>query len=115
MNSAKGTAIVYDWIDKWGGVERVLLALSEIFPEADFFTSYYDKEGAAWAKNLKIKTSFVDKLPRFIKKGRITSFPFYSYVFESFDFSAYDLVVSVTSSFAKSVITNQAPNISVIC
>ena len=98
-------AIVYDWIDKLGGVERVLLTLHEMFPEAIFYTSYFDKDSASWAKNLKIKTSFIQKFPNFIKKSRILSFLFYPFAFESFDFSGFELVISVTSSFAKSIIT----------
>lgn len=98
-------AIVYDWIDKWGGVERVLLTLHEIFPTAYFYTSYFDSERALWAKDLKIKTSFIQKLPIFIRRNRLASFPFYPFAFESFDFSDYDIVISVTSSFAKSIIT----------
>lgn len=98
-------AIVYDWIDKWGGVERVLLTLHEMFPEAQFYTSYFDPVKASWAENLKIKTSFIQKLPQFIKGSRIVSFPLYPYAFESFDFKEYDLVISVSSSFAKSIIT----------
>mgnify|MGYP001559989028 CR=1 FL=1 len=101
----KKIAIVYDWIDKWGGVERVLLDLHKMFPEAIFYTSYFDKKKASWANDLKIKTSFLQSLPNFIKKNRILSFIFYPFAFESFNFSDYDLVISVTSSFAKSIIT----------
>ncbi len=68
MSGQKKVAIVYDWIDKWGGVERVLLQLHEIFPQAVFYTSYFDAEKAPWAQNLKIKTSFIQRLPDFIKK-----------------------------------------------
>ncbi len=105
MINNKKIAIVYDWIDKWGGVERVLLTFNEMFPKADFYTSYFDPEEASWAKDLKIKTSFIQKLPVFIKKNRLLSFPFYLFAFESFDFSQYDIVISITSSFAKSIIT----------
>jgi len=98
-------AIVYDWIDKWGGVERVLLTLAEMFPKADWYTSYYDPQTAPWAKNLNLKTSFIQKLPKFIRKSRLLSFPFYPYAFESFNFSNYNVVITITSSFAKSVIT----------
>lgn len=105
MVNQKKIAIVYDWIDKWGGVERVLLDLHKMFPEAVFYTSYFDREKAGWAKDLKIKTSFLQSFPDFIKKNRILSFIFYPYAFEFFNFSEYDLVISVTSSFAKSVIT----------
>lgn len=105
MIKSKKIAIVYDWIDKWGGVERVLIDLHEMFPNAIFYTSYFDKEKASWAKDLNIKTSFIQQFPNFIKKSRLLSFIFYPFAFESFDFSGYDLVISITSSFAKSVIT----------
>jgi len=113
--TGKRIAIVYDWLDKWGGVERVLLTLHEMFPEAHWYTSYFDRKQAPWAKKItgsfahaqddKIKTSFIQKLPGFIKKNRILSLPFYPYAFESFDLRDYDLVISVTSSFAKGIIT----------
>src|SRR3989344_5401289 len=101
----KKISIVYDWIDKWGGVERVLLTLHEMFPKATFFTSVYNPLRAAGAKRLKIKTSFMQGLPGFIKKQRIISTPLYPFAFESFNFNEFDLVISVTSSFAKSIIT----------
>ena len=34
-------ALVYDRLNKWGGAERVLLALNKIFPEAPLYTSVY--------------------------------------------------------------------------
>jgi len=101
----KKVAIVYDWLDKWGGVERILLVLHEIFPTAEFYTSYWDRKSASWATSLKIRTSFINRFPPFIKKNRLLSFSFYPLAFESFDFSGYDLVISVSSSFAKSIIT----------
>jgi len=98
-------AIVYDWLDKWGGVERILLTLHEIFPQADFYTSYFDEKEAFWARDLNIKTSFIQQIPSFIKKSRTTSLLFYPFAFESFNFNNYDLVISATSSFAKAIIT----------
>lgn len=101
----KKIAIVYDWIDKWGGVERVLLALREMFPGAVFYTSVYDKDKAQWAKGFKINTTFIQGLPDIIKKNRVLSIPFYATAFETLDFKDYDLVISVTSSFSKSLVT----------
>ncbi|MBI4004670.1 glycosyltransferase [Candidatus Roizmanbacteria bacterium] len=98
-------AIVYDWIDTWGGVERVLLTLHRIFPKADFFTSYIDHKTASWARDLNISASFIQRLPSVVRSNRVFSLMFYPYAFESFDFSQYDVVISVTSSFAKGVIT----------
>jgi len=106
-------AIVYDWIDKWGGVERVLLTFHEMFPKAIFYTSYFDGKNASWAKDFTIRTSFIQKLPNIFKRSRIASLPFYPYAFESFNFNDYDLIISITSSFAKAIITQ--PNTLHIC
>lgn len=54
MSDNRKIAIIYDWIDKWGGVERVLLTLHEMYPDAVFYTSYLDSEKARWAKNISI-------------------------------------------------------------
>ncbi|MCX7955707.1 MAG: glycosyltransferase [Patescibacteria group bacterium] len=105
MIENKKIAIVYDWFDKWGGVERVLLTLAEIFPQAIFYTSYYDKNKAFWAKKFKIKTSFIQKIPKFIKTNRVLSVPFYSFAFENLNLDEFDLVISITSSFSKGIIT----------
>ena len=105
MSKCVKTAIVYDWIDKWGGVERILLMVRQLFPHADFFTSYVDFEKARWAKNIPIKTSFIQQFPTVIRSSRILSLPFYPYCFETLNLNEYRLVISISSSFAKSVIT----------
>lgn len=99
-------AIVYDRVNKWGGAERVLLAIHEIFPKAPLYTSVYDYKNATWAKVFpKIETSFLQKIP-FIK----SSHEFFGWLmptaFESFNFDGYDLVISVTSEAAKGIKTN---------
>jgi hypothetical protein len=98
-------AIVYDRVNKWGGAERVLLTLHEMFPEAPLYTSVYDPKGAHWAKAFpKIYTSFLQKF--FLAKS---NHEFYALLlpmaFESFNFDKYDLVISVTSEAAKGIIT----------
>lgn len=108
MNSLRLTtmkvALVYDRVNKWGGAERVLLALHQIFPQADLFTSVYSREKAQWAKVFKIKTSFLQNFPRANKSHELyaTLMPL---AFESFNFDSYDLVISVTSEAAKGIIT----------
>jgi glycosyltransferase involved in cell wall biosynthesis len=101
----KKTAIVYDWIDKWGGVERVLLELHSLLPEAEFYTSAVDYHTAEWARVLSPKTTFLQNIPAPIRAHRKFLVPFYPAAFESLDLREYDLVISVTSSFSKSVIT----------
>lgn len=101
----KKTAIIYDWMDKWGGVERVLLELHSMLPEADFFTSAVDYHTAGWAHELSPKTTCMQRIPARIRAQRKFLVPLYPAAFESIDLRDYDLVISVTSSFAKSVIT----------
>lgn len=98
-------AIVYDKVNRWGGAERVLLALHEIFPSAPLFTSFYLPKKAKWAEVFpKIETSFLQHIP-FLRDNH-ELFPFLlPLAFESFDFSNYDLVISVTADAAKGIIT----------
>ena len=97
-------AIVYDRVNKWGGAERVLLALHKIFPNAPLFTSVYDRDKAKWADDFTVKPSFLQKVP--FLRGNNELFPFLMpLAFESFNFDDYDLVLSVTSEFAKGIIT----------
>src|SRR3989344_1793253 len=97
-------ALVYDRINKWGGAERVLLALHELFPDAPLYTSVYDKNGAPWASVFEIKTSFLQNIP--FAKTNHELFPWLSSIaFEQFNFDQYDVVISVTSAEAKGIIT----------
>jgi len=109
----KKVAIVYDRVNKWGGAEHVLLSLHEIFPKAPLFTSVYDKKNAPWAKVFpEIKTSFLQKIP-FAKSNHEFFAILMPLAFESFDFSDFDLVISVTSEAAKGIRTD--PNTTHIC
>lgn len=98
-------AIVYDRVNKFGGAERVLLVLHEMFPEAPLYTSVYDSENALWANVFpKIYTSFLQKIP-FAKTHNELFGWLMPIAFESFNFDDFDLVVSVTSEAAKGIIT----------
>ena len=97
-------ALTYDRVNKWGGAERVLLALHKIFPDAPLYTSVLNSEKAPWAKVFEVKTSFLQNFPK-----ATTSHELYAALmpmaFESFNFDEYDLVISVTSEAAKGIIT----------
>lgn len=97
-------ALVYDRVNKWGGAERVLLALHEMFPNAPLYTSVYNPQTAGWAETFTVKSSFLNKFP-----GAKTNHELYPLlmplVFESFTFDEYDLVISVSSESAKGIVT----------
>lgn len=97
-------AFVYDRVNKFGGAERVLLALHKIWPKAPLFTAVYNPPKASWASVFQVKTSFLRYLP--FSSSRHEILPFLApLAFESFDFSHYDVVLSVTSSDAKCIVT----------
>lgn len=100
-------ALVHDDLVQWGGAERILLGLSEIYPDAPIYTSVFDDEsnlllGKFGSK--KIITSFLQKIPGWRKLYK-SMLPLYGLAFEQFDFTGYDLVISHTTRFAKSIIT----------
>lgn len=97
-------ALVYDWIHTFGGAERILLALHELFPKAPLFTAVYSKKDTPWASRLIITPSFLQKIP--FAKSHHELFPLLTPIaFETFDFSKFNLVISITSSDAKGIVT----------
>jgi len=97
----KKIAIVHDYLNQFGGAERVVAALHDIFPDAPIYTSIYDeKRMPEIFKQMDIRTSFMQKLPFVMQKYRYY-FWFYPKAIESFDISEYDLVLSSSSAYAK--------------
>ncbi len=97
-------AIVHDYLNQYGGAERVLEALHDLYPTAPVYTSIYDPAAMpAFYRSWDIRTSFMQRLPGWKKHFR-RYFPLYPSAFESFDLSAYDLIISSSSAYAKGVI-----------
>ncbi len=101
-------AIVHDFITQYGGGEKVVATLSEIWPDAPIYTSMYQPT--------KIDNLFKDK--EIITMGDtankiIKTFPILSkwfvflipLAFENFDLSSYDIVISSSVLYSKGVIT----------
>ncbi len=90
-------ALVHDQLQEFGGAERVLIALHEIFPNAPVYTAFLNQTTAK--KNIrdfsrwKIITSWAAKIP-FIGKLYSPLRFLAPAIWESFDFSEFDVVVS---------------------
>ena len=98
-------ALVYDRVNKFGGAERVLQSLHQVFPQAPLYTAVYNPKTAPWANIFSIKPSFLNKFP--LAKTHHELYPLLTTIaFESFDLNAFDVVISVTSAEAKSIITH---------
>ncbi len=92
---------MHDYLNQFGGAERVLKEILEIFPEADLYTLLYDKEKTfGWfEKNIK-KTSFLDN--SLIRKKHRLFIPFMPLVASHLrSDQEYDLIFSSTAGYAK--------------
>ncbi len=98
-------AFVHEYLNQFGGAERMLASLCELFPRAPIYTLLYD-EGATKGlfKDRVVRTSFLQKFP-FAKRHHQFYPALMPLAIEQFDFRGFDLVVSVSASFAKGVIT----------
>lgn len=93
-------ALVHDYIKEYGGAERVLEALTEIYPDAPIYTAFVDKNSTAYShfKNKKIVTSWFNFLPFASKLASPLRF-LTPTIWESFNFKDYDIVLSSASWF----------------
>jgi glycosyltransferase involved in cell wall biosynthesis len=97
-------AIVHDdFMQKFGGAEKVVYSLSEIYPKADIITSISNSLNLKIFKNLK--TSRFQKY-KFMKKYSKKLFFLYPIIFETLNFDDYDIVISSSSRFAHGIITS---------
>lgn len=106
-------AITYDWLNQFGGGERVLLEIHRMFPDAPVFTTVYDPERLPpEVREWDVRTSFLQKLP-LARKRHQALLPLMPLAFEQFDLREFDLVLTMNSACAKGVIT--APGTLNIC
>ncbi|MBI1907825.1 glycosyltransferase [Candidatus Uhrbacteria bacterium] len=99
-------AFVHDHLIQSGGAERVLSALQAMWPDAPTFTLAYDKPAMdAEFGHRDIRTSFLQRLPGGLRKLR-WYLPLMPTATERYDLSAYDVVISSCSAFAKGVVTS---------
>ncbi|MDP2671592.1 MAG: glycosyltransferase [bacterium] len=95
-------AIVNDFLNQYGGGERVVGALAEIWPEAQIYTSIYDKKLMdSWLKidPSRIHTNLIQKLPfaHYLNKHYFFLYPL-AFRLQKTD---ADIVISVSSYAAK--------------
>ncbi|MEN9936271.1 MAG: hypothetical protein RLZZ387_2850 [Chloroflexota bacterium] len=106
-------ALVHDYLNQYGGAERVLEALHELYPEAPVFTSIYDPGAMpAHYRAWDIRTSWMQRLPGWRRLFR-AYLPLYPATFARLDLRGYDLVLSSSSAFAKGV--TPPPGVAHIC
>jgi glycosyltransferase involved in cell wall biosynthesis len=96
-------AIAHEWLTVPGGSEKVLLALLELFPDAELFTTVYDP--APWPAAITdrpVHASFLNRVPG-ATRHYPKLLPLMDHAFRSFDLSGFDLVISSNHACAKNV------------
>lgn len=99
-------AIVFEWFQRFGGVERVVAEMREVFPGADLFALVHDPKAVVGTplEGVSVRTSFIQRLPRARESYR-TYLPLMPMAVEQFDLRLYDLVLSSSHTVSKGVLT----------
>ena len=106
QNKNLKVALVHDFLVDFGGAERVLEVLCEMFPEAPIYTLLYDKEKVCGKfEGRDIHTSFLQKFPRFLRRRKQWLLPLMPVAPETFDLRDFDLVLSSSGAWCKGIIT----------
>ena len=98
----KKVALVHDWLVSYRGGEKVLEALSELYPDAPIYTLFYNpKKIPAFLRNKQI--IYPRRLNKF-RWLRKLMLPFLPSQIESLEIRGFDLVISTSSCVAKGII-----------
>src|SRR5215211_1368922 len=99
-------AIVFEWFQRFGGVERVVAEMRQALPGADLFALVHDSEGVAGTplEGVPVRTSFIQSLPWAKSKYRLY-LPLMPIAVEQFDLRPYDIVLSSSHTVPKGVLT----------
>lgn len=98
---------MHDFLLDIRGAERVFLELCEMWPDADIHTAVYDEVATEGRfSHRTVHTSFIQRLRPSARTFRAL-LPLYPAAIESFDLSAYDLVVSSSSAWAHAVLCDE--------
>lgn len=97
-------ALAHDYLNQYGGAERVVEVLHQMYPNAPVYTSIYDPETMppdyqSW----DIRTSFLQHAPG-IHRNHQPFLPFYPLAFKFLNVDPdYDVVLSSSSAWGKGV------------
>lgn len=95
-------ALVHDYLTEMGGAERVVLAMTGVFPDAPLYTSVFDVDACPPFVDRDVRTTFIQRLTR--RKATTKGlFPLFPAAFRRLDLSGFDVVLSSSSGFAHHV------------
>jgi glycosyltransferase involved in cell wall biosynthesis len=101
-------ALVHDYLREFGGAERVLRVLSDMYPEAPIYTAFYDKNSEAYKRfsDREIVPSWAQRIPGFVSKLHSPLRFLAPHIWESFNLDSFDMVISSASWYiTKGILT----------
>jgi glycosyltransferase involved in cell wall biosynthesis len=100
------TVLVHDYLNQRGGAERVVLEMSNLWPDAPIYTSLYRPASTfdEFAER-DVRTTSLDRLP--VDRHFRTLFPLYPAAFRSLGPIDADVVVSSSSGWSHAVRTSE--------
>ncbi len=107
-------AIVHDWLVIYGGAERVLEHMIDMYPQADVFSliDFVPADQRHFLRGKHPHVSFLQKIPGAQKHYR-KMLPLMPLAIEQLDLTQYDLILSSSYCVAKGVLTG--PNQVHVC
>jgi glycosyltransferase involved in cell wall biosynthesis len=107
-------ALVHDWLIGMRGGGKCLEIFCQLFASADLYTLVYAPEKISpTVRRMKVKTSFVNRLP-WAKKAYRYYLPLFPTAIERFELDPYDLVLSSSHCVAKGIISHRALHIAYV-
>jgi len=102
-HNSPSIALIYDRLNiAHGGAEYLLKLFLKAFPKATLFTSVHHAQADFVPKN-KVKTTFLQKLH--LSRFHQWLAPLMPLAFENLDLSSFNVIISITSSEAKGILT----------
>lgn len=101
-------ALVHDYLNVYGGAERVLEALGELYPDAPIYTSFMVKGSRCEDVfgDRDVRESYAVKIPGFARYLHSPMRFLAPTIWESFNLDEFDVVISSSASYmAKGVLT----------
>ncbi|NOT03935.1 MAG: glycosyltransferase [Anaerolineales bacterium] len=110
-------AIIHEWLNIYGGSERLLAEILGLYPQAQVHALIHNKENLVGTPldGRNVKTSFMQKIPRVehLYRGLLPLMPF---AIERMDVRKYDVVLSISHAVAHGIKTNSNQiHISYVC
>jgi glycosyltransferase involved in cell wall biosynthesis len=110
-------AIIHEWLNIYGGSERLLAEILGLYPQADLHALIHNRQNLIGTplEGRHVNTSFLQNIPRVehLYRGLLPLMPF---AIERMDVRKYDVVLSISHAVAHGIKTNKDQiHVSYVC